>query len=233
MLTKDMIQGLLSLYERPSYLEIGVFKGATFVPIEAARKVGVDPNFLFDADAMRAQQPNAELHSCTSDEYFGRIVDPDERFDVIFLDGLHTFEQTLRDLNNAIFFLKPDGVVRVDDVIPTSWGASIKTMAESYRVKDLIGELAQDGNWMGDVYRLVFYVDSFFQQFTFRTLADNHGQLIGWRSRRTSVPERDVEAISRLTYADVLQQRDMYRLTPFQEVRAEVQQHVQASRRAR
>ena len=35
----------------------------------------------------------------TSDTFFKNNKD---KFDVIFLDGLHTYEQTIKDINNAI-----------------------------------------------------------------------------------------------------------------------------------
>ena len=43
---------------------------------------------------------------------------PDAQFDVIYLDGLHTVEQTLRDLLNALPHLQPQGVIVIDDVRP-------------------------------------------------------------------------------------------------------------------
>ena len=80
----------------------------TFNAIQASRKVAVDPRFRFKvAEARSGDAPEAEFHEVPSDEYFGRIADPDERFHVIFLDGLHTLEQTLRDFTNALEFLAP------------------------------------------------------------------------------------------------------------------------------
>jgi hypothetical protein len=97
MPTRDaVLQGLLALFAAPSYLEIGVSKGVTFHRIQARRKVAVDPRFRFDVAAARKENPSASYHEVPSDVYFGTIVDPGERFDVIYLDGLHTAEQTLR-----------------------------------------------------------------------------------------------------------------------------------------
>ena len=82
----EVVQGLLGRHSVPSYLEIGVSTGATFHAVKASRKVAVDPHFDFDLEAARASQPEAQYHEITSDEYFGRIAAPSDRFDVIFLD---------------------------------------------------------------------------------------------------------------------------------------------------
>jgi hypothetical protein len=220
-----VVQGLLSLYAAPRYLEIGVSQGATFHSVKAARKVAVDPQFDFDVAAARSSQPEAHYHAVTSDEYFGRIAGPSERFDVIFLDGLHTFEQTLRDFTNAIYVVAPNGVIVIDDITPDSHFAAIRdlTIFRTLRVRNI----ATSASWMGDVYRLAFFIETFFQQLSYRTVADNHGQLIVWRGRRPSVPERSVEAIARTTYEDVILQTEVFRLVPFAEIVTELRDHLE------
>src|SRR5437867_1023406 len=104
MTRHETLARLLALYEAPSYLEIGVNRGETFRTVEAARKVGVDPNFLFDT-AAEAVPRRVTFHPVSSDRYFAGPHGGD-RFNVIFLDGLHTFEQTLRDLLNATAVLQ-------------------------------------------------------------------------------------------------------------------------------
>ena len=43
-----VVNRLLSLYEEPRYLEIGVCKGLTFDRVKAPVKVAVDPVFQFE-----------------------------------------------------------------------------------------------------------------------------------------------------------------------------------------
>src|SRR5271154_1554110 len=125
----QIIQSLLDLYEHPSYLEIGVNRGETFNKVTAGVKVAVDPNFLCDhSDKVSAGQ-DVRFFQLTSDEYFRDEAPSLPRIDVIFIDGLHTFEQTLRDLLNSIFFLRRDGVIIIDDVIPSSYYASLPDLA--------------------------------------------------------------------------------------------------------
>lgn len=214
------VQGLLSLYETPVYLEIGVLKGLTFHELRAAYKVAVDPHFRFDVAAAKAANLGAEYHEVASDVYFGEIVDPLERFDVIYLDGLHTLEQTLRDFTNALAFLRPTGVILIDDVYPSSYLASLPDFEQHHHARRKLN--VADGAWMGDVYRLVFFIQTFFQQLTYRTVAENNGQLVVWADRRASVPERRVEDIARLPYERVALDRPVFNFTPFAEILAEL-----------
>jgi hypothetical protein len=211
-----VIQSILSLFDAPSYLEVGVSKGATFHRVKADRKVAVDPSFGFDVDAARRDHPEAVYHEVPSDRYFGELIDPDERFDVIFVDGMHTFEQTLRDLVNALLFCRPDGVIVVDDVHPSTYAASIADLDERRAVQEATGDT--DIAWMGDVYRLVFFIDTMCQQFTYATTTDNHGQLVMWRERRRGVTERSVEEIGRLSYGEAMVARAAFRFAPLDEI---------------
>src|SRR3954454_25397025 len=116
MLRSEILQTLLNSFKSPSYLEIGVFQGVTFDQIVSPYKVAVDPNFEFDVDAARLKNRHCHYHAMTSDQFFQTKVMQHGKFDVIFLDGLHTFEQTLRDLLNSVAYLKAGGVVVIDDV---------------------------------------------------------------------------------------------------------------------
>lgn len=213
----DVVNGLLPLYRRPAYLEVGVWDGGTFMAVEAARKVAVDVTFRFDTAAAKRAQPHADFHEVLSDRYFGEIAPRDERFDLILLDGLHTFEQTLRDLLNAAERLKPQGLIVIDDVRPDSELAALPRFEDAAARRDA-GE-PWTGAWMGDVYRLVYFIDSFMQGWSYRMTA-NLSQLVMWREPRALAPERRVEAIAGLSYADMLARSEVFRPTPLDEIRA-------------
>jgi capsular polysaccharide biosynthesis protein len=213
----DVVQAFLSLWPSPRYLEIGVARGATFHAVEAAAKVAVDPQFRFDTERARAEHPNAAYHAVTSDAYFGQLARPGDRFEVIYLDGLHTVDQTLRDLTNALDLLAPDGVIVVDDVVPSSYSASLPDYEEVKALRAAV-EREQSMAWMGDVYRLVFMVQSFFQNLSYRTVADNHGQLVLWRGRRAYVPERRIEDVARLPYERAMVDRAAFRFAPLADI---------------
>lgn len=204
-----VVQGVLDLFDSPHYLEIGVNKGMTFNALKASMKVAVDPKFLFDVEAVSAEVPGTSFHETTSDDYFGRIADRQTAFDVIYLDGLHTAEQTVRDLINAICFLKPDGVIVIDDVFPSSYVASLPDRNDTRVIRRATGDPL--GAWMGDVYRLVFFVETFCQQFEYGTVNNNHGQLIMWRKPRLTVPERTLKDVAEKAYKDLFLEKDSFR----------------------
>ena len=55
----------------------------------------------------------------TSDEFFKKNR---QNFDIIFLDGLHTYEQTIKDIDNGLRFLNTSGVILVHDCLPKKFG---------------------------------------------------------------------------------------------------------------
>jgi hypothetical protein len=212
-----VIQALLDLFNEPRYLEIGVYRGATFRAVEATTKVAVDPEFAF---ALPAPAPGTAFHEVTSEFYFGQLLQRGEKFDVIFLDGLHTFEQTLRDLTNSLLCLSDGGVVVIDDVCPVSSLAAVSSYSRFNRLRELLH--VEDGSWMGDVYRLVFFIEAFFQQLSYRTIAEDYGQMVVWHQPRLSLPERSVADVADMTYEDMILARSHFNARPWDELLAEV-----------
>lgn len=211
-----VVNRLLALYDEPRYLEVGVCSGRTFDRARAAAKVAVDPVFEFDHEAPERDVPGVEYHPVTSDHYFGTVVDPDRRFDVVYLDGLHTVEQTLRDVTNALHHLQPQGVILIDDVRPSSHLAAIPDRQRFFEVRNRLGLTAQD--WMGDVFRVVLAIETFFQHLSYATVAENHGQTVVWRARRTSVPERGLAAVGSWSFEDLVLDEQALRLAPLDRI---------------
>lgn len=192
----EAINRLLSLSIAPrTYLEIGVRRGETFHAVCSERKIAVDPKFI-----IKAREPESSYHEITSDDFFS---DNTEQFDLIFLDGMHTFEQTLRDLLNAIVYLKPRGVVVIDDVRPSSYAAALHSEARAQELKKALG-IDDGGAWMGDVFRLVFFIETFLQAFSYATIRETHGVLVLWKKPRGSIPYRRVADVAAMDYVDAV-----------------------------
>ena len=86
-------------------MEIGCESNILFDSVFSNKKVGVDP---------AAGGTNRE----TSDEFF---ASNSEKFDVIFVDGLHEYEQVRRDAINALNSLNENGWIAFHDLLPRNW----------------------------------------------------------------------------------------------------------------
>ena len=102
--------------EITNYLEIGVRNpGQNFNKIESSNKISVDPGVEFKENPVDLK--------LTSDEFFnklasGELKDVPDKYDVIFIDGLHLAEQVNRDIDNALNFIYNDGFVVLHDCNP-------------------------------------------------------------------------------------------------------------------
>ena len=102
----DIINFYLSGMPKPRrYLEVGVRDPRdNFDLINAEIKHGVDPD------------PSVSCtHPMTSDGFFDTRPAP---YDLIFIDGLHLYEQAYRDLANALKYSHDDSVIIVHDCNP-------------------------------------------------------------------------------------------------------------------
>lgn len=221
----QVVQSALDLFAQPRYLEIGVAKGATFHETRAFRKTAVDPYFKFDVGDARSSHPEARYFNLPSDAFFAQCP-IGEKFDVIYIDGLHTFEQTLRDLMNALSHLADRSVIIIDDIFPNSLAAAQRARADFVAVREHLG--LENKAWMGDVYKLVLFIDSFLQSWTFRCVSDNHGQLVMWQAPRETVDERFVSDIGLAGYERAIIERASFRFAPLEAIIGELREALAA-----
>jgi hypothetical protein len=101
----------------PLYIEIGVNDGASLkLTSSNTKSMGIDPNPRCPA------MPNVEIFSLTSDEFFEKVQAGDIKgarpFSLAFIDGLHTYDQALRDFINLEKISSPASVIMIHDCIP-------------------------------------------------------------------------------------------------------------------
>lgn len=110
----DVINELIAKRPAPtSFLEVGVRAGECGALVRADRKVGVDPE-----PQEAAFDKYAALHVETSDDFFKHN---EECFDVVFIDGLHTQAQAMRDVEGAAGCLKAGGYIVMHDSNPPDY----------------------------------------------------------------------------------------------------------------
>ena len=118
----DYIEILKALHEqiRPKfYLEIGVAEGDTLSCVmQSTDAVGIDPNPRIE----RRISPNIDIFTETSDAFFAAYEKRPQfaarKIDLAFIDGLHHFEQALRDFINVEKRSTNDGLIVLHDCIP-------------------------------------------------------------------------------------------------------------------
>ncbi len=129
------------------YLEIGCQNDINFNAISVKNKVGVDPDI----------GGNLRL---TSDQFFKKN---NSKFDLIFLDGLHTYEQTKKDLLNSLEIINDGGVIVLDDFIPRNWKEHFTPRVQT--------------DWNGDVWKIAFEL-SHSKGIDYRILTIDGGQCV-------------------------------------------------------
>lgn len=126
----DVLNHLARKHNLQRYLEIGVqVPELNFDKIQCEYKVGVDPD------------PKARATvNCTSDWFFEQEA-IFARFDLIFIDGLHTAAQVRMDFENSLKILSPNGFIVLHDCNPEK---------EEHTI---VPRPTERGHWNGDVYK--------------------------------------------------------------------------------
>lgn len=138
MSRSDVINRIIDFHnlKNPTYLEIGVWTGETFKNIKSNIKDGVDPGQYCDCNYVN--------YKMTSDEFFKNHIN--KKYDIIFIDGLHTAFQVSKDIFNSINNLNNGGWIILDDVFPHSEN-------EQERLN-----LKKSGPQTGDVWKALYNV---------------------------------------------------------------------------
>ena len=120
------INKAISKFKDCNYLEIGVADNTTFssIPLPLRNKIGVDPS-------------NGGTHRMTSDEFFNKNQ---KKINVIFIDGLHIYEQCQKDCINSLKFIEEGGIILFHDFLPQNY------LQEKVPRKS--------ASWTGDVWKV-------------------------------------------------------------------------------
>jgi len=121
----DLIDYLIQKNKFENYLEIGCDDDQLFSKVNIRNKIGVDP---VSGGNIRKK----------SDDFFSTNKD---KFDLVFIDGLHIYEQVKKDILNSLKFLNENGMILVHDCLPDSLS---KQAVPRYKMK-----------WNGDVWKAI------------------------------------------------------------------------------
>jgi hypothetical protein len=173
----QVAQAALDTFENPNYLEIGVCTGESFIPMRAKRKWGVDPGYIISWKRRLKYAvfsflgiKTENLYRMTSDDFFEKKKDMLKSLGVhvCFVDGLHTYEQALRDVLNALEDLKPGGIILMHDCNPITEAMALPAASiEAVSKADIPG---WNGAWSGDVWKAVVHLRSLYNDLNVFTL---------------------------------------------------------------
>lgn len=121
----DLIKEIIKIKKMKSYLEIGCDDDLLFSKIPLDNKIGVDP----------VSGGNIRLNS---DDFFKQNM---RKFDLIFIDGLHYYDQVKKDIKNSLDILNPSGLILLHDCLPSRMSHQA---IPRYR-----------GKWTGDVWKAI------------------------------------------------------------------------------
>ncbi|MBI9078848.1 MAG: class I SAM-dependent methyltransferase [Pseudodesulfovibrio sp.] len=136
----ELINAICAHIRATDYLEIGIREGEVLSQVQVPGRTGVDPPPLLD----RLKPPlsnglvGVRVYPCESDPFFRQNQ---EQFDVIFVDGLHLYEQSIKDVLNALNCLRPGGYVVAHDLLPSSEAEGARKI--------------KTGAWNGDVWKIM------------------------------------------------------------------------------
>lgn len=225
----EAVRQALNPRSRRIYLEIGVSQGKAFRAVTAEEKIAVDPAFaISERDRERAAAAADATHyfETTSDAFFANEAPFLEQrgIDVALIDGLHTYRQALRDVENTLRYLRDDGVIFLHDCNPSR--AAIACPATSYgewRKRypwwspswglSITDRLIRP--WTGDVWKAIVELRSTRDNLRIAVLDCDYGVGVVCRGAADSRLPFSAEQIQKLAYADLAADRHhLLNLTP-------------------
>ena len=213
-----VIQRIIDKKQAKKYLEIGVSDGENFFKIKAEKKVAVDPHFTFYlylgriADFFKSLFINngkrsiVDYHGTTSDSYFTTLNNSSNQdFDVVFIDGLHTHSQSLKDVLNSLVRLRENGVIIMHDCLPPHSAASLPVHPKSR--SEALNIPGWDGQWCGDVWKTICYLRSNRDDLNVFVLDCDYGLGVITRGIPVNSLNLTDSELSKLSYEDLIQNK--------------------------
>ena len=208
----EVLNAIIEKKSVKNYLEIGVNRGKCLFNIKGAEnRMAVDPFFNFNlwkkvkAIAKNTDNLKNEYFEVSSDVFFkeNSIFLTENKLDLTFIDGLHTYEQSLKDTLNTLNHLNENGVIVLHDCNPLDELAAFPANS----IDDARKELANLPNWKniwnGDVWKTIVYIRKNHPELIAFVLNTDHGLGFVYKKKRENLPEifNSFDDIESLDYA--------------------------------
>jgi predicted O-methyltransferase YrrM len=127
----EIIKSIVQATGCQKYLELGISEG---INIQYISQVCSDCTGVDIVD--RRKFKDFKFHHTTTDHFFKKNT---EKFDTIFIDADHSFEQVKKDFNNSIKILNKFGIIFLHDTDPISKEYTNKSLCgDSFKIVDYI-----------------------------------------------------------------------------------------------
>lgn len=200
-----------------NYVEIGVQTGFCFFQIKADNKLAVDPNFIIKwtnrvkAYLKNLSNFNNKFFEVTSDVFFEQqenYLNKIGGIDVIFIDGLHLYEQVLLDIKNSLLFLNEGGVILVHDCNPLTEVAAVRAYtSDEVRLMNLPGWA---NLWNGDVWKAIVELRSTRNDLQICVFNTDHGVGVIKKGKPEMTFSLSEHQLKELSYSDLENSRKEY-----------------------
>lgn len=194
----QIVQALLDKIKAKTYLEIGTDYGSSFFSVNTKRKIAVDPHFKLELRKkikgiiVSVLKFRKEMFfEVTSDDFFlnhSNLFD-NQKPDVALVDGLHTYEQSLKDVLNILKYLSSDGFIVLHDCNPESQTEASPSALQS------------GGAWCGDVWKTIVHLRSLRNDLRVFVLDCDHGVGVVTRGKPENMPNYLPEDIKLMPYS--------------------------------
>ena len=142
---------------------------------------------------------NSKFFEITSDVFFKKNSKLFfyKKIDVAFVDGLHTYEQALKDIENCLKYLEDGGVIVVHDCNPLSRASVCRSQDEAQKTE------GWNGSWNGDVWKTIAHLRSVRDDLNIFVLNTDHGLGIIRKSGLENKLKLSVDEIKNMSYKDL------------------------------
>ena len=136
MLKHNIINLLGKKFNFTSYLEISsTSTGYAYNKIDSS--IFITKSAIYYLVDIKESRPDINIEANTYEYHHNRISNDKTKYDIVFVDPWHTYEQTMFDLKTALKFVSAKGIIVVHDCCPYS--------------EDLVGPYKW-GPWCGQTY---------------------------------------------------------------------------------
>ena len=199
----ELINYIIDKFNFNKYLEIGYQDGICFDNIKIKEKYSVDP---------LPRRYEERLFKMTSDEFFNSY---DTKYDIIFIDGLHTYEQVKNDFENSLLRLNDGGIIVFHDMNP---------MDIEYNGYIITGEerslsFNEGGQWNGDCYKVAIDIYNGVYDNYYITVDIDQGCMVLFKDRKRPTKKNNIGK----SYNDLNNNRiDILNLSSVDEFKSEI-----------